>query len=130
MDFSALAAQAIQLLQASRPALFEKAAGAAATAVASTAAKDLWSYVKTKLSGKEAVAKVETEPDKSRNWDRLRADLEEALESDAPFREELVKRLAAFAGAGAQTQTAVGDRNQQISVQHSSGVTISVNKPD
>ena len=71
-------------------------------------------------------AKVEAEPARPRNWDRLRADLEEALESDETFRAELTRRLAA---AGSIQQTAAGDHNQQVAVTGSSNVSIHINKP-
>ncbi|MDW8371954.1 MAG: hypothetical protein RMK81_16870, partial [Geminicoccaceae bacterium] len=74
---------------------------------------------KGKLAGApaESLAKLEAEPEKARNADRLKADLEELLEKDTGFAEELAKKLAQAQRATGADQQLVQTGDHNIGVQ-------------
>ena len=123
IDVVAVADHLIQLFRQSLPWL----AQTAKTAVATQAIREAWEQVKGKLfspGGKEAVQKVEAQPDKDRNWDALKIQLLDALEEDEKFREEMSRLVEKAAPKGGIQQTVTGNENDQAAIQNSQGATI------
>lgn len=101
---------------------------AGAAEAAKSAGRDFYAWLKGKLAGApaESLAKLEAEPEKARNADRLKADLEELLEKDTGFAQELATKLEAAqkAGAVAQTIVQIGDHN--VGAQVTGGGTVKI----
>jgi hypothetical protein len=118
-DLTSLANSAITSFR-QHPPWLDKIGAAAAT----EAVKLAWDQLKTKLfspGAKEAIQKVESQPDKDRNWDTLKNHLLDALEQDTAFREQ----LAGFVKSQPIDQSIAGDGNKQAAVVGSPGSIIS-----
>lgn len=120
MDLATLAAGAVATLKL----VWDAGAGEAAK----SAGRDFYGWLKGKLAGApaESLAKLEAEPAKERNADRLKADLEELLEKDPGLAQELATKLEAVQQAGGVVQTLVqkGDHNVGVQVTDHSRVKI------
>ena len=91
-----------------------------------SATTPIWEQVKAKFSSpgaKEALDKVQAQPDKDRNWEFLKLELLEALEIDEKFRDQM-SRLVEQVGKITAQQTAIGNDNEQAIVQNSQGAVI------
>jgi len=99
MDPVSLAAAAVAVLS---PYLVEGGKEAA-----KTAAKDLYTWLKDKLTGRaaEALDDLEKAPASEDNQADLRKQLAKALEADPQLREELRRLLPEASAAGGTTQT-------------------------
>jgi hypothetical protein len=99
MDPASLAAAAVAVLS---PYLVEGGKEAA-----KTAAKDVYAWLKGKLTGRvaEALGNLEKDPASKDNRADLREQLAKALEADPTLLAELRRILPEGAGAGATTQT-------------------------
>ena len=100
----------------------------AAKEAASDAGKSVWSWIKGKLTspaGAEAVADVESAPEKPENAQALQAALTKALTKDPAAAAALADLLKTH-GASLSTQTAnvVGDSNKVGQASDGSSVTI------
>jgi hypothetical protein len=96
---------------------------------ASDAGKSVWGWIKGKLTspaGAEAVADVESAPEKPENTQALQAALTKALTRDPDAAAALAKLLSEH-GASLSTQTAnvIGDSNKVGQASGGSSVTIS-----
>ncbi|MCS6781327.1 MAG: hypothetical protein NZ555_16675, partial [Geminicoccaceae bacterium] len=92
---------------------------AGAAEAAKSAGRDFYAWLKGKLAGApaESLAKLEAEPAEERNVERLKADLEELLEKDPGFAEELAKKLAQAQRAGGVQMELVLTGDHNIGVQ-------------
>jgi putative protein kinase ArgK-like GTPase of G3E family len=120
-DLASLANTAIELFRQHAPWVAEKLGAAAA----SHAVKEIWEQLKKKLSspgGQEAIQKVESEPNKDRNWDTMKNHLLDLLEQDSAFREQ----LAALVKNSAVQQTATGTDITQAANVNSPGASIKI----
>ena len=124
MDPVTLAAAAVSFVT---PYLLDFGKDAAKEA-ASDAGKSVWSWIKGKLTspaGAEAVADVESSPEKPENAQALQAALTKALTKD-PAAAAALEKLLKEHGASLSTQTAnvVGDSNKIGQASGGSSVTI------
>ena len=125
MDPVTLAAAAVSFVT---PYLLDFGKDAAKEA-ASDAGKSVWSWIKGKLTspaGAEAVADVESAPEKPENAQALQAALTKALTKDPDAAAALADLLKAH-GVSLSTQTAnvIGDSNKVGQASGGSSVTIS-----
>jgi len=125
MDPVTLAAATVSFVT---PYLLDFGKDAAKEAAESTG-KSIWSWIKGKLTspaGAEAVADVESAPDKPENAQALQAALTKALAKDPAAAEALAKLLSEH-GVSLSTQTAnvIGDGNKVGQASDGSSVTIS-----
>ena len=123
IDVTAVADQLVHLFREGLPWLGQTVKGAIAT----QAVREAWEQVKAKFfspGAKEALDKVQAQPEKDRNWELVKLQLLEALETDEKFRDQM-SRFVEQAGKVATTQqTAIGNDNKQAVVQHSQGSVI------
>jgi hypothetical protein len=118
-DLHVLAGSAIELFRQHAPWLGDKLAAAGVA----QPVREAWGLVKKRLfsaGGREAIRKVEEQPEKERNWDTLKNQLLDALEEDAGFRE----KFAGLAGGGALRQSITGDGNKQLGIVRSPGASV------
>ena len=118
-DLNSLAISALDLFRDHSPWLAEKLGAA----VVSQTVKEAWDRLKTKLAshgGQEAVSKVESAPEKDRNWDMLRNHLLDVLEEDSAFRD----RLQSVVSTQPVQQNIQGSGNKQAAIIGSPGGTI------
>jgi hypothetical protein len=112
----------VTMLQQHQPWIADKLGGT----LVSQSLKELWEQVKGKL-GNATAERVESKPDDAGNWDIFKAKLLVALDEDEAFREK-VHALAVRSEqeAGRISQDATGTDIQQVAVDRSQGVNISV----
>jgi hypothetical protein len=125
MDPATLAAAAVSFVS---PYLIHLGKDAAKSA-AEEAGKSVWSWIKGKLispAGAEAVADVESAPEKPENAQALQATLTKVLTKDPDAAAALAKLLSEH-GASLSTQTAnvTGDNNKTGQADRGSSVNIS-----
>jgi hypothetical protein len=124
MDPMTLAAAAVSFIT---PYLVDFGKNAAKDA-AESAGKSVWSWIKGRLTspaGAEAVADVESAPDKSENAQALQAALTKALTKDPDAATALAKLLSEHgASLSSQTVTVTGDSNKIGQASGGSSVTI------
>jgi hypothetical protein len=117
----ALIHSVIAILQQHQPWLADKIGGA----LVAQPVRELWELVKMKLG--PSTEKVEPTPDDSGQWEVFRAKLLVALDEDPDFREKIAKLVSLTElETGAISQTAKGTDIQQVGVNNSKHVRISV----
>ena|ERR1700726_681836 len=121
MDF-ALTPAVIALLQQHHPWLADKIGGA----LVAQPVRELWELIKTKL-GSSATQKIEISPDDSGQWELFKAKLLVALDEDPAFQEKIHELVGmAERDRGAISQTATGTDIQQVGINSSKNVKISL----
>ena len=123
IDVTALGDQLIHVFRESLPWLGQTAKNALAGQVI----REGWQLVKDKLfsgGGKEAVEKVQAQPEKDRNWEMLKLQLLEAMDEDEKFRAEMAKLAGTPEAQTTIQQSAVGNRNKQAGIAGSPGASI------
>jgi hypothetical protein len=123
IDVTAIGDQLIHVFRESLPWVGQAVKGA----VAGQVIREGWQLVKNKLfsgGGKEAVEKVEAQPEKARNWEILKLQLLEAMEEDEKFRADMAKLAGTPEAQTAIQQSAVGNRNKQAGIVGSPGASI------
>jgi hypothetical protein len=123
LDVTAIADHLVHLFREGLPWLGQTIKGAIAT----QAVREAWEQVKAKFfspGAKEALDKVQAQPEKDRNWDILKLQLLDALETDEKFRDQMSRFVEQAGQVTTTQQTAIGNDNKQALLQHSEGSVI------